>query len=80
MAIWQPSGRQACQSQRGEKERWLNSGLTSERGRRKDGEKDSKRQTETKKQVKDNEKSRLRKTVREVGFKGYIDRFEDYRS
>lgn len=41
------------------------------------------RQQETnrdKKQGKDNEKPRLRKTVREVGSKGYIDRYEDYRS
>ncbi len=41
------------------------------------------RQQETnrdKKQEKDNEKSRLRKTVREDGSKGYTDRYEDYRS
>lgn len=73
MAIWQPSGRQACQSQRGEKEGWLNSGLTPDRGRMKEGEQDSKRKIQRQKktkQIKDNENSRLKKTVREVGSKG----------
>lgn len=49
-------------------ELWVNP-----RVRGNEGEKD-------KRQEKYNERERLRKTVREVGSKGYIDRYEEYRS
>lgn len=60
MAIWQPYVRQACQSHRGEKEEWLNSGLTPETERENEGGRKRKQETNTdKKQEKDNKNLRL---------------------